>query len=249
MQTDFEPISRATSLYEQVAQRIKEAILSGRFQSGEALPSETQLADQFGVSRPVVREAMRTLQSRGFLEIRRGTKGGAFVSNLGSLNIGEDLLDLISLRKLTVQHMSQARRLLEPEIVRLAVVSMTDSQIQELKEVDRESRTTKDDERRVYLNGLFHRIIARGCGNPFYEILMDAFMDFAEGFARTVKPVSQNINEDQGHELLCDALEARDTERAIAVAREHAEYMFKRMGSLEAAFVELQSQRHGAEDG
>ncbi len=75
----FRKIKRSGNLYEDVVKEIKVAILSGRYGSGAPLPSETQLAEQFGVSRPVVREALRYLQSSGFVEIRRGTKGGAYI--------------------------------------------------------------------------------------------------------------------------------------------------------------------------
>ena len=67
----FSKIKKSGTLYEDVVKEIKMAILSGRYTSGAPLPSEQQLADQFGVSRPVVREALRYLQFSGFLEIRR----------------------------------------------------------------------------------------------------------------------------------------------------------------------------------
>ncbi len=59
-------IKRATNLYEDVVNEIKKAILSGKYKTGEALPSETELARLLGVSRPVIREGIRVLQSRVF---------------------------------------------------------------------------------------------------------------------------------------------------------------------------------------
>ncbi len=57
--SDFKKIKRATNLYEDVVNEINKAILSGKYKTGEALPSETELARQFGVSRPVIRESIK----------------------------------------------------------------------------------------------------------------------------------------------------------------------------------------------
>lgn len=76
MPKNFSRINDAKSLSWKVEKAIKKAIISGTYQPGEQLPGEIDLSNQFGVSRPVVREAMKSLKSRGFLEIKRG-KGGA----------------------------------------------------------------------------------------------------------------------------------------------------------------------------
>jgi DNA-binding FadR family transcriptional regulator len=75
MPKNFNRINDAESLSWKVEKAIKEAIISGTYQPREQLPGEIDLSNQFGVSRPVVREAMKSLKSRGFLEIKRG-KGG-----------------------------------------------------------------------------------------------------------------------------------------------------------------------------
>ena len=131
--SDFKKIKRATNLYEDVVNEIKKAILSGKYKTGEALPSETELARQFGVSRPVIREGIRVLQSRGFLEIRRGTTGGAFVRDLHQLPFMEDFADLIRYRRVKVDHLAKARLLLEPEVCRLTAQNASEKQIRELQ--------------------------------------------------------------------------------------------------------------------
>lgn len=239
MSADFAQIQRSANLCDEVAGHIKEAIITGHFKSGDPLPSETDLAAQFGVSRPVVREALKTLQSTGFLEIRRGTKGGAFVTDLKRLTLVENLTDLIRLRRITVDHMFQARLHLEPEVMRLTVANATDEQIDRMKDLVRESETTSDDYRRIELNSEFHRLIGRACGNPFYALLMESFMDFAGVFSRTIKPVSQNIHRRGDHAAIVEAIADRDAEKAAALAMEHLLDMRAKMKKLEDTYLEL----------
>lgn len=70
------PVSRAR---EQVECQLREAILSGTFASGERLPSETELAESFGTSRPTIRKALGSLASSGLITKTPGTGGGTFV--------------------------------------------------------------------------------------------------------------------------------------------------------------------------
>ena len=93
MPKNFSRISDAESLSWKVEKAIKEAIISGTYQPREQLPGEIVLSNQFGVSRPVVREAMKSLKSRGFLEIKRGKGGGSYVSNLDQLFFKENFTD------------------------------------------------------------------------------------------------------------------------------------------------------------
>src|SRR5437588_2142723 len=70
---------RPSKLYEQIAEQIKQRILSGELRTGDRLPTENELAEQFGASRTAVREAMKTLTQRGLIETRPGR--GAVVIN------------------------------------------------------------------------------------------------------------------------------------------------------------------------
>ena len=65
----------------QVEAQIKEAILLGQFAPGDKLPPETELAEQFGVSRITVRDALRVLEARGLVRVKVGAMGGAFVAD------------------------------------------------------------------------------------------------------------------------------------------------------------------------
>lgn len=243
MCADFSQIQRSANLSDEVSANIKEAIISGRYTSGDALPSETELAGQFGVSRPVVREALKSLQSTGFLEIRRGTKGGAFVTDLGKLNISDNLADLIRLRCVTVDHMYQARIHIEPEIMRLAVRNATNEHIEKLSRLVEEAETATDGCRRIELNSEFHRVIGHASGNPFYAILMESFMDFAGGFSLTIMPAEQNIHGLTEHADILQAIKDKDGEKAARLAIDHLIDMKDKMKKLEDVYLNMAGGR------
>jgi len=77
----FKPIKQSR-LSEEVLSQLKEAILLGKFKSGQKIPSERELTEAFQVSRGVVREAIRALEITGFVVLRQGPAGGAFVTDL-----------------------------------------------------------------------------------------------------------------------------------------------------------------------
>jgi GntR family transcriptional repressor for pyruvate dehydrogenase complex len=235
----FSKIIKDRNLYEDVLKEIKKAILSGTYPTGALLPSETELAKQFGVSRPVVREALRSLQSSGFVEIKRGIKGGAYVRDTLRLPLFDDFASFIRYRRFRVDHLAQARLLVEPEVCRLAAKNATPQKIREMKELVKHYSQIKNPDEKDPLYSLFHRLVGRSCGNPIYAVLIENIMDFTEGFIRTIKPVTQFIHEDHDHDEILIALENRDPERAAEVATQHARHILEGMRKLEAVYLEL----------
>lgn len=237
--TEFRTIKRTTNLYEDVVVEVKEAILSGKYCPGDALPSEAELTRQLGVSRPVIREALRHLQSRGFLEIRRGTKGGAFVCDIQKLTFVADFADLIRFRKVSVDHLAHARMLIEPEVCRLAAVNATKQDLLKMRTLLKGYKAVKKRSKLDLMYIEFHRLVGRACGNPIYAIIMESILDFTDGFIKTIKPVSKIIHHDDDHDEILSALEARDAELAAQVAARHAAHILGEMKKLEEIYIEL----------
>ena len=240
----FSKIKRPNSLVEEVTDKLKEAIISGHYRSGEPVPSETQLASQLGVSRPVIRESIKSLQSRGFLEVRRGIKGGAYVQDLNKLNFGETFADLIRFRKVTVDHLVQVRLFIEPEITRLVIKNARAEDLLRIKNLLLEYDRTENIEKQVTMNADFHRLLGRACGNPIYSILMDSIMDFTEGFVKTVKPINQMIHNDEDHKKIFEAITAHNLELATEAAISHATSVLEEVRKLEKVYLELASNYH-----
>lgn len=234
MPAKFKEIPRSNNLYEEVLKSLKGAVLEGIYKPGTVLPSETELATQFGVSRPVVREALRALQSKGFVEIRRGAKGGATVRRLDKRAFTENLSDFIRLRKVTVDHIFQARKLVEPEVARLCALSATESDLDALESIASETRQNDDPELRIRLNLAFHRQLARACSNPLYTMLMESLMEITEGLVRTIKPMNRNLHDDAEHSGIVEALRERNPEKAAELVRCHTARLGDELRLLEA---------------
>jgi DNA-binding FadR family transcriptional regulator len=244
---EFRKIRKARNLYEDVVRAIKHAIFARTYPNGAPLPSETELAKQFGVSRPVVREALRALQSRGFLEIRRGTKGGAFVRDVIKPSLLDDFPELILYRRLKVDHLAQARLLLEPEVCRLAALNATAEDIQGMRALVAHYGTIRNPDEKDHLYSMFHRLVGRACGNPLYAILMESIMDFTEGFIRTIKPVTKLIHQDHDHDAIIQAIATRDPERAADHATRHASQILEEMRTLEQTYLALLARQESGE--
>lgn len=122
----FKPVEKQT-LAEQAAAHIEASIVSGTFQGGDALPTEPELARQFGVSRAVVRDATRMLAARGLVEVRHGK--GVFVTHTQTTAFGEALL--LALRRMDASNWDVAHfeQLLYPEIAALAAASATEEDL------------------------------------------------------------------------------------------------------------------------
>lgn len=237
--TNFKKIKRATNLYEDVVNEIKKAILSGKYKTGEALPSETELARLLGVSRPVIREGIRVLQSRGFLEIRRGITGGAFVRELYQLPFMEDFADLIRYRRVKVDHLAKARLLLEPEVCRLTAQNASPKSLKEMQTLLDSYDVIRERDKLDALYAMFHRLVGRACGNPIYSIIMENIMDFTESFIRTMKPVTTIIHNESDHNEILEAFRQRDSEKAAEVGTRHAMDILREMKKLEDTYLEL----------
>lgn len=113
-------------LYQQVAGSVAESITAGRYLTGQRLPSERDLAEEFGVSRPTVREAMIALEIRGLVEARQGS--GIYVMHNTAEGPEPDL-------DIGAFELTEARRLFEGEAAALAATTITDAELDELEVV------------------------------------------------------------------------------------------------------------------
>ncbi len=118
----FRPIKQFR-VSEEVLSQLKESILLGKFKSGEKLPSERELTEEFQVSRGVVREAIRALEITGFVILRQGPTGGAYVTDLSFDRVGDAFLDLFLSNKLSIPELADVRYFIEPETARLAALN------------------------------------------------------------------------------------------------------------------------------
>jgi GntR family transcriptional regulator, transcriptional repressor for pyruvate dehydrogenase complex len=169
---EFQPLARRTYVAEAI-RTIKDMILDGRLQPGQRLPPERSLSEALGVSRPTVREAIRSLQAMHILESRHGA--GTFVASLSLDELLRPLQFVLSLAEGGLEHLFEVRLLLEPGAAALAAERATEEQVAGLRDcAARGDEAGEDAEAMLRLDIELHERIVRAAGNPLLEHLWAA---------------------------------------------------------------------------
>ncbi len=127
----FHTVKTARKLSDMVVDQIEQAIINGRFLPGEQLPSERSLAEAFGVSRALVREATRTLQQKGLLEIRHGA--GVFVSHSIENVLADSYRLLIGFERISDIDIFEVRIVLEVGIAGFAAARAGENDLRSIE--------------------------------------------------------------------------------------------------------------------
>lgn len=166
-----------SSISKQIAEQLREAIVSGHFKIGERLPTEDELAQRYGVSRPSVREALKRLAAQNLVRARRGPTGGNFVIQpsyeelAGSLSGAATLL--IGLGALEIEEIIEARRVLQGSCLKLAVKNVTSEQIRDIEiALNRQKDPKISDEAFCQADVAFHRAMVDATGNGMLRFVM-----------------------------------------------------------------------------
>jgi DNA-binding FadR family transcriptional regulator len=164
---------------QQIASQIRADMLAGRLETGQRLPAEHELADEYGVSRPTVREAMRILAADGLVRATRGAAGGTFVALPAPEAVAGSLGDTIELwfraGSTSAAEVEQARGWIERGCVRLAAENRTEADLDAIQAaVDDARDPSLDTDRFLELDIDFHVAISRAAHNGVLELAMTA---------------------------------------------------------------------------
>lgn len=190
-------------------------IVSQEYGADERLPSERQLAQDLGVARNTVREALDQLELRGMIRRRAGS--GSFVTY--DANGASESVAPVAAETGPLQ-LQVVRGILEPEMVRLAIVSMPPRQIEALGQTLSQMEAVQTDAGAfVRLEEEFHRQIAAGTGNPLliacYNLVIDARrQSFRAAMYRRHLTPNRIAAYQRGYNALFNAIAARDIEEA-----------------------------------
>jgi len=162
--------------FQDVVQLIQDAILDGDISNGDMLPSERKLKERFDISRGTLREALRVLEDRGLIEIKKGNRGGIFVRNITTEHASESLAILIRSQDVCLEHLSQFRQSVEGDITALAAQKATSEDMAHLHCITESAaaylNTDHPEYRKFYaLDQSFHIELARITGNPVYLMI------------------------------------------------------------------------------
>lgn len=217
------------SAAEQIAERLRSAMIDGSLAPGDRLPSEPELAEAFGVSRPTVREAMRILRGQGVLETSRGSKGGHFIQNPQANDIAESLGETFGLwfdiGDVSVAEVDEARELVERACVRLAAQRRTEDDLEELHRI---LDAAADDQLTLSefldYDVAFHRAVANAARNRLLDLPMQAIHIVRPRTNALLQTHDRRRILDQ-HQALCEAIEAQDPDLAENRLGEHVSYL------------------------
>ncbi len=233
----FKPIRHGRVSGEVLAQ-LKGAILNGQFPAGEKLPSERELTEQFQVSRGVVREALRALEMTGFVAIRQGPNGGAFVTELTSDNLSGGFLDLYLANKLTIPELNEVRKHIEPEVARLAALNVNDPFRERLKNaLLAEWDPSATPEERMKRLTAVHFILAEMCGNYLFTAIVNSMIRLTHEIVAVVGPTDHTEIHGAGeHESLVNAVMAGDAEAAERTMRSHLDTFCRGLVKMDGTY-------------
>ncbi len=192
-------------------------------EAGTVLPSERELTKAYGVSRGTLREALRILESHGFLTIRQGSNGGPVLQPPEDVNLVGTLSFVLKLRGTSLSQVVEARLIVEPLTAGLAASRATEEEIAEMGELVKLMARESENEFAFFeYNKDFHEMVASMAKNPPLAAFATAISSIIDGHRAGVEYTSRRLMAvNKSHERLFEAICARDPQRARNEAEEH----------------------------
>ena len=216
-------LERTATLADRVERELQRLIVESRLGEGDRLPSERELASQFGVSRTVVREAVRALAAKRLVDVSGGR--GTVVRVPSPESAAESMKLLLSMQagETGVDKVSEARHIIESEIAALAASRRTDEDLRDLGAILEKTRQHLDDPE-VYIKSdvAFHAALARATKNELLVIILDSLVEvMIEVRLLTLRVPGITALALRHHERILEAVVAGDREAAKAAMDAH----------------------------
>jgi GntR family transcriptional repressor for pyruvate dehydrogenase complex len=219
-QTTFSRIRREPRLSDRVAALLLDTIVARGLQPGDRLPSERELGEQFGVSRTVIREAVRALAAKGVIEVRTGS--GLRVAAVDASAVSESIGLYLRGGTLEYPKVHEVRRLLEVEIAGLAAERARDADIARMRTTcEQWDGALAEGARASRLDLSFHRAIARATSNELYLLLLDSIGEALLEIRRNNLQSGAAPETVHAHRDIVDRIAARDAAGARQAMERH----------------------------
>ena len=247
---NFRPIHTRRA-FEEICERIREQLALGVLKPGDKLPPERDLAQQLGVSRNVLREALRSLEMAGVLRLQKGVKGGAFIREGDTSRMNVVMRDMLSLGTISVRELSEARINVLDLVVRLACTNARQADFEALEgNIERTELATREGRLldRVECSREFYKLLAASTGNKVIAMIMDSVTEIHMRFvyAKVVSSGVAMARLAERRRQLLSALRARNVTTATRLMRTHLDAVQRMLEqdpgamSLYVALAEIQ---------
>ncbi|HXB55072.1 MAG TPA: FadR/GntR family transcriptional regulator [Vicinamibacteria bacterium] len=215
-----EPIN-SPRIYEEIVRQIRTLISEGKLKSGDRLPPERDLAERFRVSRASVREALRSLESMGLIEIRLGE--GTFVREISVDSLIEPLALVILTQREAVGELFEARRLLEPPIAGLAARRSTKEEIQEMERIlEEQGKEVAAGGTGLAQDAAFHAAIASSTNNRAITRIVHAVIDLlTQSREESLQIAGRPTRSHEDHLRILEAIRGRRSAAARRAMLDH----------------------------
>jgi len=221
----FTQVVRGATLSEKVAANITQTIMDGTLAPGAKMPSERELGEQFGVSRTVIREAVRSLVASGLVEAHSGRS--LRVAEVGPEAVSRAMgMFLHRSEAIDYRRVHEVRAALEIDMAGYAAERATPDDVARLRELHERLATLADDqvERAAELDVAFHTAIAEATGNALFPVLLDAISPvLLEIRRRAFRSPDLRRYALEAHQEILERIAAGEADEARAVMRAHLE--------------------------
>lgn len=212
--------------------QLREMIFAGEWTSGQRIPSENALSEQFGVSRPTIRQAIQKLDALGLVTTKPGE--GTFVCEKSLGPHLQQIMPAVCLEDNNIYQVIQYRLIMEPECAALAAIKPNEADIRELwNQYNLMTAPGVDIDSCVEHDIAFHNQLVRMTGNA---ILLQVQQILQDVLRRTITDLTREFTNDSGikyHKLILEAIQRRDSEAAERYMRAHIQ---ETMSNYEAKY-------------
>jgi len=234
----YQPI-RTRRIFEEICERVRSQMISGELKPGDRLPPERELAEMFAVSRTAVREALRSLEMFGLIDLRKGSHGGAFIVD-GTIGVvGQSFRDMVDFGRVSLETFFDARRMIGEMVIRAAAERAEPADFDHLSSIveDIEALTrTGDAPKRGKRILEFMDVLARQTRNEMVAAVQEATSQVMLNYNKATEPLPY-LPIVAGYRLIVAALRERRTDDAVKAYRELIDGASAHMLSLRDQFV------------
>jgi GntR family transcriptional regulator, transcriptional repressor for pyruvate dehydrogenase complex len=216
-------VIQKTKVYEEVAAQLERLMIDGAFRPGDKLPPERELAERFGVSRSAVREAIRSLELKGFVEPRPGE--GTLVRTPSLDSLLNPLASLLGQKRELVVELLDVRMMIEPPLAGRAAQHAGPEDVTRLEAIlERQRERVARQEVAIEEDSEFHYTIARASKNSVVLKVLDMMMDvLRESREQSLQVEGRRERSLAGHRRIFNAIKRHDAAAAETAMRQHIE--------------------------